>query len=95
MPGSAPKTPHRFTTTEIGTATVQDVRDVALHFDFTPDDGPTLAKLRVRTAEIDGLRDTLLEPGTRLRLRLVREFLPLGTATPREISRRWEALRTR
>lgn len=94
-PGSDTKTPHRSTTTEIGTAIIQDLREGVLRFDFTPDQGPTLQNLRVRAAEIDDLRDTPLEPGVRLRLRLVREFLQLGTTTPREVSRRWEALRTR
>ncbi len=94
MPGADTPPPHRTTTTEIGTAIVQDVRDGVLRFDFTPDHGPTLENLHVRAAEIDGLRDTLLEPGVRLRLRLVREFHQPGTTTPREVSRRWEALRT-
>lgn len=95
MPGSDTTTPHRSTTTVIGTAILQDVREGVVQFDFTPDNGPTLEKIRMRAADIDDLRDTLLEPGTRLRLRLVREFLQLGTTTPREISRRWEAVRTR
>lgn len=95
MPGSDTHTPHRSTTEVLGTAIVQHVAEGVVQFDFTPDQGPTMAGQRVPRAAIIDLRDTVLEPGTRLRLRLVREFLQLGTTTPREQSRRWEVIRTR
>jgi hypothetical protein len=92
---AADTTAQRSTTTVIGTAILQNVREGVLRFDFTPDDGPTLEGLRVRAAEIDDLRGRWLEPGVRLRLRLIREFEQVGATAPREVARRWEALRTR
>lgn len=95
LPGGDTRTPHEFSTTVIGTAIVQDVRDGFLFFDFTDDSGRTEAGLKVRAASIDGLGDTWLEPRVRLRLKLTRQFLQLGTTTPRETGRAWEMLRTR
>lgn len=93
MPGSDTKTPHRSTQTVIGTAIIQEVRDGVLFFDFTADAGYTERGLRVRAGEIRDLGDTLLQPMTRLRLRLTIEYLQLGTTTPRVVGRHWELLR--
>jgi hypothetical protein len=96
-PATAPATTtsdHRFATERIGTAIVQDYRDGLVRFDFTADDGETLPQLRVRAAEIADLRGTWLEPGARLRLRLIRDYVQPGSAAPREAGRRWELLRT-
>ncbi len=93
MPGSDTTTPHRSTQTVLGTAIIQEVRDGVLFFDFTADAGYTDRNLRVRAAEIRDLGDTLLQPMTRLRLRLTINYLQLGTTTPRVVGRQWELLR--
>ena len=93
MPGSDTTTPHRYSIEEIGTAIVQDVRDGHIFFDFTTDAGATDRGLRVRTAEISHLQGAVIEPTARLRLKLVRHYLQLGTTTPREIGQSWELMR--